>query len=231
MDILNPMTELQDDIPTKRMPERPGVYSRGSETVDMILKAAAHVLIEEGASAFTLGRIALKCGLKVGNVSHHFPRKEMLVQVLFEELLAGSENQVETTRRHSKLSAEESLALVIMGTLDDISSKRTTRLFTELWAMANHNSFIADRIEEVYRYMHSLIGSFVSQLNPALGEEDVETVALFISGSIEGTTMLSGFGKPWKAKMPQIKAIAAKSLIHLAKTITPEDIHSLKFAK
>lgn len=224
------MTELHDDIPTKRATERPGIYSRGSETVDVILKAAAHVLIEEGASAFTLSRIALECGLKVGNVSHHFPRKEMLVQVLFEELLTTSENQIEITRRHSKLSAEESLALVITGTLDDISSKRTTRLFTELWAMANHNDFIADRLEEVYRYMHSLIGSFVSELNPALGPEDVETVALFISGSIEGTTMLSGFGKPWKAKMPQIKAIAAKSLINLAKTITSEEIHSLKSA-
>ena len=68
-------------------PPRPGVYSRGSDTVDAILKAALHVLVEEGASAFTLRRIAAQCGMKVGNVSRHFPRKEMLVQVLLEELL------------------------------------------------------------------------------------------------------------------------------------------------
>lgn len=214
-------------MPTKRIHERPGIYSRGSETVDAILKAAAHVLVEEGAGAFTLRRIADECGLKVGNVSAHFPRKEMLVQVMLEELLTASENLIEKTFRQTKVSAEDALALVITGTLDGIRTKRTTHLFTELWAMANHNDFVADRVENLYRYMHNLIGSFVSQLNPALGPKDVETVSLFISGSMEGTTMFSGFGKPWDAHMPQIKAIALKSLIHLAKTITPEEIHQL----
>jgi hypothetical protein len=68
-------------------------------------------------------------------------------------------------------------------------------------------------------------------LNPALGPDDVETVALFINSSIEGTTMLLGYKKPWEAKMPQIKAIAVKSLIHLAKTVTSEEIHSLHPSK
>lgn len=215
----------------KRIVERPGVYSRGSDTVDTILKAAADVLVEEGASAFTLKRIADECGLKVGNVSAHFPRKEMLVQVLLEELLTSAENLLDKTFRQSEVSAEKALITIIGGTLDGISTKRTTNLFTELWAMANHNDFVASRIENLYRYMHNLIGTFVAQLNPSLEPEDVETVSLFISGSIEGTTMFSGFGKPWEAKMPQIKSIAILSLVHLAKTITREDIHQLSKSK
>jgi DTW domain-containing protein YfiP len=35
---------------------RPGTYARGTETVDAILHAAQTVLIEEGASAFTIRR-------------------------------------------------------------------------------------------------------------------------------------------------------------------------------
>lgn len=52
-------------------PSRPGIYARGSETVDQILKAALDVLIDEGADAFTLRRIAARCDMKVGNVSYH----------------------------------------------------------------------------------------------------------------------------------------------------------------
>ena len=68
-------------------PTRPGIYARGTETVDQILKAALAVLIDEGADAFTLRRIAARCDMKVGNVSYHFPRKEMLIQVMLDELV------------------------------------------------------------------------------------------------------------------------------------------------
>ena len=56
-----------------------------------ILKAALAVLIDEGADAFTLRRIAARCDMKVGNVSYHFPRKEMLIQVMLDEMLESYE--------------------------------------------------------------------------------------------------------------------------------------------
>lgn len=219
------------DHKTKRAklaaPSRPGVYSRGSDTVDAILKAALHVLIEEGASAFTLRRIASECGMQVGNVSRHFPRKEMLVQVLLEELLSPSEGEVRRRIANTGRQADEALALVIGGSLDEIQTKKMTHLFTELWAMANHNEFVAERVELVYRYVHSLIAGFVSELNPALSPEEVEIVSVYISATIEGSTMLAGYGKPWSRIMPQIKGMAVKLLVNMAKTITPEEVRGL----
>jgi AcrR family transcriptional regulator len=214
--------------PKLAAPVRPGVYSRGSDTVTAILKAALHVLVEEGASAFTLRRIAAESGLQVGNVSRHFPKKEMLVQVLLEDLLASSNGDVKKQIAKMGIPADEALALVIGGSLDEIRTKKMTRLFTELWAMANHNEFVAERVELVYRYVHGLIGTFVSELNPALSAEEVEVVSVYISASIEGSTMLAGYGKPWSGTMPQIRGIAVKYLIELAKTITPTEIQSLR---
>jgi AcrR family transcriptional regulator len=220
------MKDMQNDAEGQRAGGRPGIYARGSDTVDTILKAAAHVLVEEGASAFTLRRIADECGLKVGNVSAHFPRKEMLVQVLLEELITSAEDLIEKSFSLNDIPAEEALTIIITGILDDIALKRTTHLFIELWAMANHNDFVADRLEDLYRYMIDLIASCVKQLNPALGPKDVASVALFITGSLEGATVLSGYGKPWESQMPQLGAIAVQSFIHLVKTITPEDIRA-----
>lgn len=195
--------------------------------MDAILKAALHVLVEEGASAFTLQRIATECGLKVGHVNHHFPRKEMLVEVLLDEIILTGESQINGAMEEPSLSAEEGLARLITYILDDIGTKQTTHLFTELWAMANHNEFVADRLEALHRHVHRMITHFVERLNPALSHKDAAVVAIFIYGATDGMTMFAGYGRPWASDMSGVKNIAIKGLVELAKTITAEDISKL----
>lgn len=219
------MSDLSNAAPpSDAAPTRPGVYARGTETVDAILKAALTVLIEEGASAFTIRRIAAACGMKVGNVSYHFPRKEMLIQVLLDDLVDTYDAKLELNVRRPDLSPEDKLGLVVFFCLDDICSKRTTHLFTELWALANHNDFVADRVRAFYQKVHAVIGEYVAELNPRLSADEVHTLALFISASMEGTTPFLGHERPWAAKMPAIIGISVKWFVHLAKTITPGEI-------
>lgn len=207
---------------------RSGKSSRGSKTVDTILQAAVRVLIEEGSAAFTLKRIAEESGLQIGNVSRHFPRKEMLVQLLVREILDTGEELFKRYMCASHMSAEEGLALVITGTMEGAKTKGTTHLITELWAMSNHNELVAERMEAMDHYVHTLIGSFVTQLNPSLNAEEVEAVSLFINAAMGGTTVLAGYGKPWESKMPLIKAIAVSALVNMVKTITPDEIRKLQ---
>ncbi|MEQ6334473.1 TetR/AcrR family transcriptional regulator [Sphingobium sp. MK2] len=208
-------------------PPRPGIYARGTETVDQILKAALAVLIDEGADAFTLRRIAARCDMKVGNVSYHFPRKEMLIQVMLDELVDSYATMMDQTVRKPGLAAEERLKRVVILCLDDIQTKRTTHLFTELWALANHSDFVADRVRSFYERVHSVIGEYVAVLNPALTADEVHSVSLFISASMEGSTPFLGHGKPWSHKMPVFTALAATSFVHLAKTVTSNDLAGL----
>jgi AcrR family transcriptional regulator len=182
------------------------------------------VLINEGAGAFTIRRIAAECGMKVGNVSYHFPRKEVLIQVLLDDLLESYDKLLEHRVRQPELSTAERLRMLIVMCLDDIAGIRTTRLFTELWALANHNPFIADRVRAFYRRVHDFIAEYVAALNPALAPDEVQTVAIYISAAMEGTTPFCGYQKPWADRMPAITRIAASHLVTLACTITSEDI-------
>jgi len=207
---------------------RPGTYARGAETVDAILTAARTVLIDEGAGAFTIRRIAAECGMKVGNVSYHFPRKEMLVQILLDELLENYDKLLDSRVRQPDLSSEQKLRLIIVICLEDIAGKRTTRLFTELWALANQNEFIAERVRAFYQKVHDFIGEYVAILNPTLSADEVHTVALYISASMEGSTPFLGFQKPWSGKMPEYINIAAVALVALAKTITSDQIAGIR---
>ena len=208
-------------------PSRPGIYARGSKTVDQILKAALGVLIDEGAEAFTLRRIAARCDLKVGNVSYHFPRKEMLIQVMLDEMLESYDKLLDEMVRKPGLTAEERLKLVIILCLEEMQTKRTTHLFTELWALANQSEFVADRVRLFYGKVHEVIGEYVSQINPALSPDDVHSLSLFISASMEGSTPFLGHQKPWANKMPVFTALAAMSFVHLAKTVTSRDLAGL----
>lgn len=212
---------------TNRPANRPGVYTRGAETVDLILDAALAVLIDEGASAFTFRRIAARCGMKVGNLSYHFARKELLIQLLLDDLLDYYEGVLDQNVRQPGLGAEDQLRIMIEFGLDDIGTKRTTHVFTELWALANHDDFVAERVAAFYARAHRNIAAAVAPLNPALSVAEVDVVARFISASLEGTTIFAGYGKPWAHQMPELKAIAVTALVHLAKTITPAEIHRL----
>ncbi|MFN4222125.1 MAG: TetR/AcrR family transcriptional regulator, partial [Novosphingobium meiothermophilum] len=102
---------LETDLPSA---PRPGTYARGAETVDTIIKAALRVLIDEGAGAFTIRRIAAECGMKVGNVSYHFPKKELLIQTLLDDIIANYDKLLERTVRQPGLDAEERLRLIVV---------------------------------------------------------------------------------------------------------------------
>jgi len=206
---------------------RPGTYVRGAETVDAIIKAALRVLIDEGAGAFTIRRIAAECGMKVGNVSYHFPKKELLIQTMLDDIISSYNKVLERTVRQPGLDAAERLRLIVVLCLDDIGGKRTTRLFTELWALANHNEFVGDRVRLFYTRVHDTIAEYVAELNPALNDEEVRSVAIYISASMEGATPFLGYDKPWSNHLRAFTAIATHALVQLAKTITPQEIAGL----
>jgi len=57
---------------------------RAKVTVDAILRAAAHILREEGYEACSTNRVALKAGVSIGSLYQYFPSKEALVMALAE---------------------------------------------------------------------------------------------------------------------------------------------------
>ena len=214
----------QEIAPPLRIRVRPGAYACGTETIEHILRAALSVLVEEGSRAFTLRRIAAECGMKVGNLSYYFPRKEDLVQQLLEAILNGYADLSASMLEATIDQPEERLRRVIGLTLEDIRSKLTTNLFPELWALANHDDKVNALVQDFYARAQIGIASAVSAVNPQLNNEECSMVALFISATMEGTTIFAGYNKPWEGRMPQIKIMAVNSLLNFVKNLTPGDL-------
>lgn len=70
-----------------RVAPRDGTYSRTAETIEEILNATLRVLTRDGYASLTLRRVATECGLRVGNLSYHFPTKAALLKGLLDAVL------------------------------------------------------------------------------------------------------------------------------------------------
>jgi len=202
-------------------------YARGQEQVEQILRSAFDILVDQGYKAVTLRRIAAACSMNVGNISHYFKSKNELVRSLLEALMSSYEATFNTAISESGPLPEQHLETLITLVLEDITTKKTTRIFPELWALSNHDPFIQGRVDEAYAIARSYFVKAIKQLNPALPDDECELVALFITASLEGMTIFAGFEKRWLPAMPVIQSLARTCFVDLVKNLKPGEAAAL----
>lgn len=218
------MRLVDNPIPDLKIVPRPGGYARGQEGLEQILRAALDILVEEGSKALTFRNIAARCGLKAGNLAYYFPVKEELLRELLNAIISGYEEAFDNILQDPAAGPSERLGQLISLVLTDITSKRTTRVFPELWAMANHDAYVQDRVEELYARARASLIELIGEINPSLPEEEREITALFFSASMEGMTMFAGYEKPWREEIGALEYLAIKSFVQLVENLRPGEI-------
>ena len=212
------------EVPDLKIRPREGGYARGQEGFEQILRAALRLLVEHGSKALTLRRIAAECDLNVGNLNYYFKSKEDLIRELLDAVISSYEESFDAVLHEPQASADARLERLVSLILTDITTKKTTRFFPELWAMSNYDAFIQERMEELYTRARVSLNELVAEINPALPADERETLTLFISASMEGMTVFAGFDKPWRPRMPWLIAIAKRSFVSLIRDIKPGDM-------
>jgi AcrR family transcriptional regulator len=205
-------------------PPREGGYAKGHETRELILEAALHLLVEEGYRAMTMRRIAAECGMKLGNLTYHFPTREDLVRALLDAVISAYEIEFEKIVHNPHLSPELRLDTYCETVLEDLPTKKTTRVFPELWALSNHDPFVFERVHELYARARAPLVEIVADMRPDLPEDKRGALVLFISAAMEGLTVFAGYQKPFEHAMPSIEAVATHAFKDIVRTIRAEDI-------
>lgn len=205
-------------------PPREGGYTKGHETREQILEAALHLFVEEGYRAMTMRRVAAECGLKLGNLTYHFPTREDLVRELLEAVISSYEIEFERIVHESDATPEQRLSDICELILEDIQTKKTTRFFPELWALSSHDDFVFDRVHELYARARAPLEEIILEMRPDLAADKRHALALFISASMEGLTVFAGYEKPFVATMPALERIAIRSFIDVVRNIRADEI-------
>lgn len=211
-------------VPDLAIVQREGGYARGRDGHAQILRAALDLLVEQGYRAMSMRRVAEACGMKLGNLTYYFPTKEDLVRELLDAVISSYEIEFDAIVHETGVSAEDRLAEVCILILEDICTKKTTRIFPELWALSNHDAFVLERVQEMYARARVALEETIGEINPALPPDERAMLALFISGSMEGLTMFAGHEKPFQPQMPWLERIAVKSFVQIVSTIRPGEM-------
>ena len=165
--------------------------------------------------AMSMRRIATASGLKFGNVTYHYPSREELVRELLDAVIRSYEVEFDALVRAPGLSLREQLRRYCLLVLKDIRSKKTTRLFPELWALSNHDLFARERVQELYARARAPLLRIVAGMRPDLPSEEQEMITLFISSAMEGTTPFAGYEKPFHNNMALLADMSIQAFLGL----------------
>jgi AcrR family transcriptional regulator len=91
------MTRKKTAAPRKQ-PEQ----DRSRATVDVIVDAAARILVKHGYDAFTTNRVAEKAGVSIGSLYQYFPNKDALLGELMRRHTADLERGIEDMQAHAR---------------------------------------------------------------------------------------------------------------------------------
>ena len=203
------------------LPERDGGYSKGRETRELILHTALRVLTEEGYRAMSMRRVAAECGIKFGNLTYYYRTREDLVRELLDAVITSYEQEFDALVLRPALSPEQRLERYCRLVLDDITSKKTTRFFPELWALSNYDPFVSERMHELYARARQPLFDVVADMRPDLSPEDQQTLTVFISFSMEGATIFAGYQKPFSDRMDRFKRLTVETFTAAVRSFRP----------
>lgn len=191
-----------------------GPYKKGAETRTTIIQSAIKLLIEEGYHSFSLRKVALRAGVSIGNLQHHFASKENLISVMLDDVISGYLEEFQSLLKSAD-SPKQQLRSVIQRVVEDLGTKETTMFFPELWSLANHDRSVSKLMHTMYAKYQAIYHTIIKAINPGLSKSQIEKAGLFFVSSLEGHTMFIGYGKVANHQIDAISEIAYQSFLHI----------------
>ncbi|MBE9539314.1 MAG: TetR/AcrR family transcriptional regulator [Proteobacteria bacterium] len=198
---------------TGKKQAKQGSYQKGKDKRQDVLEVAAELLIESGYHNFSMRKVADAAGIRLGNLQYYFPSKAKLVKAMLDHALSSYLDAFVEIRRQG--TPEEQFLAVIDKVVNDLSKKRTTVFFPEVWSLSNHEKGVTQAMDEMYENYRKVLADIIGEVNPALSALQARRLALFISASIEGHTIFIGYRKPWTKETANIIHIAKQSFLWL----------------
>ncbi len=193
-------------------------YEKGEARLARILDAAAEVFMEAGYSGLTMRKIAERADISIGNLNYYYRAKTDLLRDLIEHVLTPYLEKFDERRQKAGRSPEKQLEAVLDFWIGDLGTPETTVFFPELWAMGNHDPYMADLVDDLYAKAREPLRELIRQINPTLTKKGAERMALYLCASMEGMTIFAGNGKPWAGQLKAMRRLMIDNFMLSIKT-------------
>ena len=203
-------------------------YAPGAASLEQIIRAAEHVLVEKGHAALTLRAVADECGLQLGNLTYYFPTKQALVKALKDSIIAQYARDMAEIELQNPADSKALLKSLMLHWMRDNYTHRTSRLYVELWSMANNDPEIRNSLNKTaYANSRKRFRGIFKRINPGLKENELAALAMLTISMMEGMMALANSDKPDSVHMPMMSAYAVRAVLHLVKNPGAAEIAAL----
>jgi AcrR family transcriptional regulator len=171
-----PMTPKTDSTPRKQPKQE-----RSQTTVEAILTATAHILIESGLEKFTTNRVAELAGVSIGSLYQYFPNKKALLFALAQQ---QAEQMMQLAQQHltdvENLTIPEVIQQIVRAAI--AAHSVNPRLNQVLHEQISRDEVIPAGAEA---QMEQLLRSFLEQRRDQLKPQNLDLTVFIVSRTIE----------------------------------------------
>jgi AcrR family transcriptional regulator len=194
-----------------------------SATIALILDAAQQVLLKDGYAGFTLRRVAQSAGISPGNLTYHFPRKNVLLRALINRILADYLRQLDEMISDPEMPLEQQVEMLVHFALMDSVTEQTMRVARELWAMALHDDVIRDAADDFYDELMERVVAMLQRSYPQAEKAAIREMVHFLLLLSEGTSVLYGTRRERAVSVERMIEVATRLLTNLELNRQGED--------
>jgi AcrR family transcriptional regulator len=160
---------------TRRIPRQ----ARATETVAVILEAAAQILETDGLEGFTTNAVAERAGVSIGTLYQYFANKNLLLLALAkQQMAAGLGDIARALQATAEASVEDRVRAVVRGMINAFRGRTRARKALTQAILAQNLGL----------EMLAPVASFIAQrpdvLAPALAPEQLFVVSRALMGAI-----------------------------------------------
>lgn len=165
-----------------KRPRRKAKQERARETVDVVLEAAARVLVDRGYAAATTNRIAETAGVSVGTLYEYFANKEEVFDALIRRELEAILVAIRGQQLDPDAPVDEKLTQLIAAAMGAMRYGPELMRSLEQVPGASFRRHLAQTRRLVTGYVKQLLEEHRSELRVT----DLDLAAFMIVGAAEG---------------------------------------------
>lgn len=204
-------------VPTQndRLPGRPthGSPDSSDRTRINILSAAQQVLASDGYAAFTTRAVAAAAGIKPGNLSYHYKTKRDLLRAVITEMTTDYARQIDDFFSGRLLDGGDAFGELVAWLIRDSTTRDTSRLGRELWAMALHDPFIARAMDGFYEILVLRIVEALKRNHPDLSRQRATDIAYLLAIVSEGSNAIFATTARKATQVSRVSSLAVEVLL------------------
>lgn len=161
-----------------------------------ILEGALQVLAEKGFAGLTIQKISERVEVSLGNLTYHFPNREILIQSMLDFWFAGWKQEFQTRIIDVIDPEHPDIESFIDWVMEQAVYPENVAVFTELWAYSSHNAAVAHMLENLYLIAVRTV-TLAFGLNPDDPQSEAFQSQLYVLAALsEGSAAVLGNASP-----------------------------------